>query len=228
LSCEGRAEIETPANTNIPAEVEIFTETGVSNNDILFTPITDLPWYLRLINDDFPLDSTFTLDLVEIEPGHLIDVRIYESTRQMLDDAAAEGLQLLIISAFRSYEEQKSLFELSMQDWYDQEYSLLDAFHQTSTTLKLPGNSEHQSGLALDIVATHHTSLDDELVNTPEIQWLKTNAWRYGFILRYPEDSIHITGIIYEPWHWRYVGVDVAQEIHERGITLEEFLGVYP
>ena len=83
----------------------------------------------------------------------------------------------------------------------------------------VPGTSEHQLGLALDIIS--ETDEDD----TATWQWLNENCWRYGFILRYPEEKIQITGITYEPWHFRYVGVEAAQEITEQGITLEEYLG---
>jgi len=216
------AEAEAAALAEAEAEAAELAEAET------FTPIEDLPWYLRLINNDFPLDPTFAPELSEIVYGHFIDSRIYETTRQMLNDAEAEGLQLFIVSSFRTYEGQKALFDQEMWNWQGQGFGLFDAYHRAAESVAIPGSSEHQAGLALDIVAANHSYFDENLEETPEIQWLKANAWRYGFILRYPADAIHITGIIYEPWHWRYVGIDAAREIHERRITLEEFLGVYP
>ena len=88
-----------------------------------------------------------------------------------------------------------------------------------------PGTSEHNLGLAADIVAKDYQLLDDKQAETPEAVWLEENCWRYGFILRYPTDKTGETGIIFEPWHYRYVGKEAAREIMEQGICLEEYLG---
>ena len=87
-----------------------------------------------------------------------------------------------------------------------------------------PGTSEHELGLAVDIIDTQLWDLVEEQENLPAQQWLMENSWKYGFIFRYPKDKIEITGIIYEPWHYRYVGKELAAEIHESGLTLEEYL----
>ena len=92
------------------------------------------------------------------------------------------------------------------------------------TVVALPGTSEHQTGLALDIVDAGYQELDEAQENTPVQQWLMRNSWRYGFILRYPTGKSNITGIIYEPWHYRYVGRDAARAIYESGLCLEEYL----
>ena len=91
--------------------------------------------------------------------------------------------------------------------------------------MALPGTSEHHLGLAVDIVDVNYQLLNDAQADTPVQQWLMANSWRYGWILRYPDEKSEITGIIYEPWHYRYVGVEIAQEIMNLGITLEEYLG---
>jgi len=189
--------------------------------------IREQTWYLRLINEAFPLESSFQPEeLTEIAPGHRVDSRVAEAALQMLSDAQAEGLNLVVISAYRSYEQQKEIFAETMQEWNEQGLNWFDAYRETKMSVAAPGSSEHQAGLALDIIAEAYDFLDEQQSETPEMQWLVANSWRYGFILRYPADKIHITGIIYEPWHYRYVGVDAAREITERGITLEEFLGV--
>ena len=101
-----------------------------------------------------------------------------------------------------------------------------EAYRQAGTVVAYPGTSEHNLGLAADIVAKDYQLLDDKQADTPEAKWLKENCWRYGFILRYPTDKTGETGIIFEPWHYRYVGKEAAREIMEQGICLEEYLGV--
>ena len=105
-----------------------------------------------------------------------------------------------------------------------QGYSKKDAKAKAATSVARPGTSEHQLGLAVDIVDKSHQTLDAAQEDTPVQQWLLENSWKYGFILRYPNQKSNLTGIIYEPWHYRYVGQAAAQEIHERGICLEEYL----
>ena len=100
----------------------------------------------------------------------------------------------------------------------------MDAYDETKKSVAVPGISEHATGLALDITSSTYTGLDDAQAQTAESQWLAANAWKYGFILRYPTDKADVTGIIFEPWHYRYVGKEAAKEITERGITLEEYL----
>ena len=99
------------------------------------------------------------------------------------------------------------------------------AREEAATSVAYPGTSEHNLGLAVDIVARDYQILDDKQADTAEARWLEENCWKYGFILRYPTDKTDITGIIFEPWHYRYVGEEAAREIMERGICLEEYLG---
>ena len=105
-----------------------------------------------------------------------------------------------------------------------QGYSREAAEAEAGKVVAVPGTSEHQLGLALDIVDLNNQNLDTSQEDTPVQKWLIEHSWEYGFILRYPNDKSEITGIIYEPWHYRYVGRDAAREIHERGVCLEEYL----
>jgi len=210
-------------------EARLAEEQRLAEEEAARVRIEDLPWYLRLINNDHPLGPDYSpADLQEVVPGHQVDGRILESAQRMINDALSEGLHLHVVSSYRTYTQQKELFINQMWNWNAQGFNIFDAYHEAARSVAIPGSSEHQSGLALDIIAPNFSFLDETLVDTPEIQWLKANAWQYGFILRYPADAVHITGIIFEPWHWRYVGAEAAREIHQRGITLEEFLGVYP
>lgn len=101
---------------------------------------------------------------------------------------------------------------------------LEDAKAKAGRQVAVPGTSEHQLGLAVDIVDVSYQLLDTNQENTDVQKWLLENSWRYGFILRYPTDKTDITGIVYEPWHYRYVGKEYAKEIHEKGVCLEQYL----
>ncbi|MCL2864508.1 MAG: M15 family metallopeptidase [Lachnospiraceae bacterium] len=211
----------------IGGDVEIKIE-DIPSRDGTFDSRNDVgsvvAWNLRLINSTYPFLDAETPELAELQPGHKVDVRIVDSARAMFEDAATEGLDLKLISAHRTYEEQRAIFNETMVLWNTKGLDWVDAFMETQKSVALPGHSEHASGLALDIISPAYDMLDERQETTPEVQWLKENSWRYGFILRYPQDRSHITGIIYEPWHYRYVGQEAAQMIFERGITLEEFL----
>ncbi len=139
-----------------------------------------------------------------------------DALEKMFAAAEAANIQLVAVSGFRSYERQKELFDAEVADKGETE---------ARKWVAAPGESEHQSGLAMDISALNYGGkLDQGFENTPEFLWLKDNAHKYGFILRYPKGAEEITGYSYEPWHYRYVGVSAATEIHDRGITLEEYV----
>lgn len=131
---------------------------------------------------------------------------------KMKNAAAADGISIFIVSGFRSYATQDSLYS---------RYCASDGKAEADTYSARPGHSEHQTGLAMDL-----NSLSSSFADTPEGKWLAANAWKYGFILRYPSDKVGITGYIYEPWHFRYVGTEHAQAIYESGLCLEEYLGI--
>ncbi len=183
-------------------------------------------WALILVNGDHPLDQKYTPDLAEVATGFSVDSRIAEDAKNMLSDATQAGLSMHICSAYRSYEEQKTVFNETMQTWVDQGNSYVDAYTETSKSVAVPGYSEHATGLAMDITSEGYQELDEKQAETAEAKWLAENCYKYGFILRYPSDKSDITGIVYEPWHYRYVGKEVAKEIKEQGVTLEEYLGV--
>lgn len=182
-------------------------------------------WELILVNGQYPLDLKYKPELKEIAEGYSVDARILEDTKKMLSDAKEAGLKMHLVSAYRSPDDQKEVFNTTMQDWINQGDSYLDAYEETKKSVALPGHSEHATGLALDIVSEDNQELDDKQADTKESKWLAENCYKYGFILRYPTDKSDITGIVYEPWHYRYVGKDAAKEITEKGITLEEYLG---
>lgn len=187
----------------------------------------ELPWNLTLVNYKHPMEEGYVPKLVEIEEGSSVDSRIADATQKMLKDAKKAGLNIQICSAYRSVERQKTVFGESMRQRVKEGMSYWDAYEETSINVAQPGTSEHALGLALDLISDDYEELDGRQETTAESKWLAENCHKYGFILRYPPDTTAITGIIYEPWHYRYVGVEVATEIMEKGITLEEYLQDY-
>lgn len=159
-----------------------------------------------------------------LENGQSIDSRCYVELQEMLAACRADGLQPLICSSYRTQEMQEALFQERIDELKAQGYSEKDADTKAATSVARPGTSEHQLGLALDIVDKTQQMLDYTQEYTMVQQWLIANSWKYGFILRYPNDKSELTGIIYEPWHYRFVGKEVAEEIHTRNICFEEYL----
>ena len=179
--------------------------------------------YLLLVNPWNYLPADFERNTRKIE-GHYIDVGAYDDIVNMLADMRKEGLSPYICSSTRTIEYQENLFNKRLKKNKAAGLSEQDALDETAKWTAIPGTSEHHTGYALDIVSAKNTTLDKSQENTPEQQWMMKNSWKYGFILRYPEGKTHITGIYYEPWHYRYVGKEAAKEIYESGLTFEEYL----
>ncbi len=136
---------------------------------------------------------------------------------EMFAQAEEDGIILYGISGYRSYGTQKYLFDNKVSQVGEEKAKLVVAY---------PGQSEHQTGLTIDVSAkSSNYGLETSFGKTPEGIWVKENSYKFGFIIRYEEDTTHITGYSFEPWHIRYVGREAAKDIFERGITLEEFLG---
>lgn len=181
-------------------------------------------WNLILINQANTISDNFQVDLVEVQSGRYVDKRAYAGLKQMLEDGEAEGLDMVVCSAYRTKEKQESLFQKEVQAYLNQGYGMEAAEEKAMFWVARPGTSEHHTGLAVDIVARSYQMLDKHQEETSEQKWLMENCYKYGFILRYPTDKSEITGIGYEPWHYRYVGVEAATEIMENNLCLEEYL----
>ena len=179
---------------------------------------------LTLVNPWNPLPDSWTPDLVTLSDGRKIDSRCYEAFEEMMDACKAAGYSPFLCSAYRTQETQQGLYDNKVQRLVDSGMSEEEAKVEAAKAVAIPGTSEHQLGLAVDIVDANMQDLTDEQENTATQKWLMANSWRYGFIHRYPNGRTDITGIIYEPWHYRYVGKDAAQDIFTRDITREEYL----
>ena len=187
----------------------------------------EIPWYLVLVNFENPMEEGYKPELVEVESGYQVDSRIAKAAKKMLNDAYRDGMRIDVCSAYRSVDKQEQVFNESLKQRLNQGMNYWDAFEDNRKSVAEPGTSEHALGLALDLISSQYTKLDTAQENTKEAKWLKENCYKYGFILRYPPEKTDITGIIYEPWHYRYVGVEDATKIMELGITLEEYLETY-
>ena len=143
------------------------------------------------------------MELKELSNGHAVDERCYPDLQDMLDACREAGLSPLICSSYRSYEKQKSLYQNKIDRLRTQGYSAKEAQEEAGKAVAAPGTSEHQLGLAVDIVDVSNQNLDNSQEQTAVQKWLMKHSWEYGFILRYPNDKSEITGIIYEPWHYR-------------------------
>lgn len=187
----------------------------------------EIPWYLILVNKDNPMEEGYEIELTELMPNCSVDSRIAEAAKQMLADAKEAGMRIDMCSAYRSVVRQEQLFNESVKERLNRGMGYWDAFEDTRLSVAEPGTSEHALGLALDLISNQYTELDQGQEQTEEAKWLAANCYKYGFILRYPPAKTDITGIMYEPWHYRYVGVEDATKIMELEITLEEYLEEY-
>ncbi len=181
-------------------------------------------WKLVLVNKQHPIPDDYSVTLGTIKGTMKCDVRIIDDLTDMMQAARRDGINLVVCSPYRDYNRQTVLFNRKIDYYMEKGYSYLEAYRIASITVTVPGASEHQLGLSLDIVSSTYSQLEIEFGETKAGQWLKEHCDEYGFILRYPKGKEYITGIQYEPWHFRYVGKEAAHEIMERDITLEEFV----
>ena len=188
----------------------------------------DAGWLLTLVNNNVKLpdgwEDTLEVKVADESTGKELATVAADAFINMKNAAATEGIDLMLCSGYRTVEYQQSLFDAEKQKWLDKGSSEEEAYNQAKTVVAVPGYSEHNSGLAADIVTPKHQNLDEAFGKTDAAKWLFEHAPEYGFILRYPENKQAITGIIYEPWHYRYVGVENAKAITESGLCLEEYL----
>ena len=175
------------------------------------------------------IPADYVPDLVDLNEkygvqGSKVDRSCYEALMNMIDDCNKVCPQAYVVSSYRTHQYQTDNYNRKVQFYVNQGYDKATAQKEAATVVAVPGTSEHQLGLAVDIIDTRLWSLEQEQEDLPAQKWLMENCWKYGFILRYPKDKIDVTGIIYEPWHYRYVGKELAAELYELGLTVEEYI----
>ncbi len=181
-------------------------------------PISEIdPLILVNSNNSFP--ENVKLNLVSFQKKQVADI-IYNDLIDMYNSALDDNITLKINNAYRTKKEQTKMFNDKMQSYINDGYSKEKAYNQTILTVQKPGYSEHETGLAIDFSNEGHYDENEKMW-----EWLKNNAYKYGFILRYPYNKYEITKIDYEPWHYRYVGKKAAKEITNQNLTLEEYVG---
>ncbi len=203
-------------NTKKPAEqsVSVPSDYVFDKND----------WRLLLINKQHPVPDDYHFELGIIKGAMRCDTRIIDDLVAMLQGAKEDGVNLVICSPYRDMNRQTMLFERKIEAYMARGYSYMEAYKTTAHAVTVPGASEHQIGLALDIICDTYASLNEGFGETEAGKWLKEHSAEYGFTLRYPKGKEYITGIEYEPWHFRYVGREAATVMKEKDICLEEFV----
>ncbi len=228
---EGYAHGEADYEVNSISIDDILSGNSISENNLESSEeeaeLTKDDWRLVLINKQhsIPDDYTFTFGSIHTQKGGMrFDERIIPDLLKMLKAAKEDGINLEIRSPYRDMNRQVYLFNKKIKEYMQQGMSYMDAYAVSSRTVTVPGASEHQIGLALDITCDTHIGLTKSFGETEAGKWLAEHGCEYGFIVRYPEGKEYVTGIEYEPWHLRYVGVEAATIITREGITLEEFV----
>lgn len=181
--------------------------------------IAEEEWCLILVNKEHCIPDDYEVELVELSNGQCVDRRIYPALQEMFDTARSEGIYPVVASGYRTAEKQQSLMDEKIAAYLVEGYSLQEAKEKAEIWVAAVGTSEHQLGISVDINADGVHSAGSEVY-----EWLDENSYQFGFIKRYPEDKTEITGIINEPWHYRYVGKATAAEIYRNGVCLEEYL----
>ena len=193
------------------------------------TYFTSTGAYVLVLNPWNSLPEGFEPDLVELSDyyataNNWVDRSCYEALKEMMKACNNAAHRVYVLSGYRSVEKQTKLFNKQVERNLKKGYSQEEAERLAATVVAVPGTSEHHSGLAVDIIDTSLWALEEEQADLPGQQWLMEHCWEYGFVLRYPKDKTDVTGIIYEPWHYRYVGKELAKELHDLGLTLEEYM----
>lgn len=207
-------EIDT---AQIKTDVEIVKKKSEINSKV-----TD--WNLILVNKENEISEDYEFELNTIDYENKVDSRIVEALTKMLGDAKKEGLDPFICSAYRTNKLQTRLFNNKVNQYKSQGYEIKEAEEKASYWVTLPRTSEHEIGLAVDIVSKKYQTLDESQEKTALQKWLMEHCTDYGFILRYPTEKKEITKINYEPWHYRYVGIEDAKFMKKKDFCLEEYI----
>ncbi|MFT4004764.1 MAG: M15 family metallopeptidase [Lacrimispora sp.] len=183
---ELRSQADDVKNSPPVKETEPLQVSSAKFGEIL---VDQNSWELILVNDIHPLSPRFKPDLVEVQPGQSVDARIVSDLKDMMSAAESEGYQLHIYSAFRDLKRQQSLFNDCLKGLQEEGMDYQQAFYESKARIALPGTSEHQTGLAVDIASKAYSYLDEDRGKQKETVWLAENCYRFGFVLRYPKDK---------------------------------------
>ena len=198
------------ASSDTAADTSDQTSGSTANNTT-----TSSDWRLLLVNSTHPLADDYSVDLTELRNGQSVDTRILSDLQEMFDAARSEDIYPIVSDAYRTREDQQTLMDDVIQNYEDEGYSSEEASSKAEQVIAKPGTSEHETGLAIDIAGDDDYDQDTDSV----LEWMNSNAYKYGFILRYPSGKESVTGAEAEN-----VGKEAAKVIHDQGICLEEYL----
>ena len=203
-------------------------KTVIFNIRELFPDASPSDWNLRLVNETYMLSASFAPNVTEVRDGERFDVRAAEALEDMLAGAERSGYTVCVRAGYRGYQTQSYLFfgRVSLiAENEELEYAVAE--EKTKSLVAYPGTSDHQTGLAVDLMDSRATPMTEEAAaELPVLKWLQQHCADYGFILRYPKEKLEVTGW-YEPWHFRYVGQEAAAYIMKNGMCLEEFIALF-
>ena len=178
---------------------------------------------LTVVGPNNPAPEELNIEFTLLENSEMVDSRCAEALNAMLADCRAAGLSPQVTASFRTREGQNALYKDEVRSLVQNGLTEAEARVRAAETVGAPGASEHELGLAVDI----RDAADLTDAEGAAVLWLRRNAWRYGFVLRYPEGKESVTGYSYQPFHFRYVGPDAAEQIDTLGITLEEYVEMF-
>ena len=202
----------------------VYKERGEMDADGGLKILPEDMWCLILTNAEYPVPEDYEVELEAI-PGteQSVDKRIYEPLMTMIGDMKAQGLSPIVCSGYRTLDKQEKLFNRKVLSFVKAGHTKEESYNLARQTISIPGSGEHCLGLAVDFYTRRYHKLERAFEDTPESKWLVEHAQDYGFVMRYGENKTDITGIQYEPWHYRYVGVEAANYMKDNELSLEEF-----
>lgn len=202
----------------------VYKERGEMDADGGLKILPEDMWCLILTNAEYPVPEDYEVELEAI-PGteQSVDKRIYEPLIAMIGDMKDQGLSPIVCSGYRTLDKQEKLFNRKVLSFVKAGHTKEESYNLARQTISIPGSGEHCLGLAVDFYTRRYHKLERAFEDTPESKWLVEHAQDYGFVMRYGENKTDITGIQYEPWHYRYVGVEAANYMKDNELSLEEF-----
>lgn len=202
----------------------VYKERGEMDADGGLKILPEDMWCLILTNAEYPVPEDYEVELEAI-PGteQSVDKRIYEPLMTMIGDMKDQGLSPIVCSGYRTLDKQEKLFNRKVLSFVKAGHTKEESYNLARQTISIPGSGEHCLGLAVDFYTRRYHKLERAFEDTPESKWLVEHAQDYGFVMRYGENKTDITGIQYEPWHYRYVGVEAANYMKDNELSLEEF-----
>ena len=228
LALGGGKAAEAPAAMEVAPTAPAVPVTATPEPTPALPDVDISDWSLRLIRYEYPLGEDFVPEsLTEIEDGEQMDGRAAPALLALIQAARADGYSVYVCSCYRDYATQSWIYANHIDNYQAQGMTYEEADAATRLAVNYPGCSEHQSGLAADILESVDQDMEPYIGGSGLMLWLEQHCADYGFVIRYPDGKTPITGVEYEPWHLRYVGGTAARYMMENDLCLEQFLALY-